>query len=115
MVLARLPGDQEMRFFALFVVPYAVFSSVFAFGFHVVQNEESRIAQTQRSITALQVATCENQREVYHILSSGMRRRAVFADAYVTATGDKPYGRELRREADEIERISATIRDCRQR
>jgi hypothetical protein len=55
---------------------------------------------------------CENQRHVYYILSSGMRRRAVFADAYVTATGDKPYGRELRREAAEIEKVSATITGC---
>ena len=87
-----------MRYSIFVVLPYVVFTAVFAFGFAVIQGVEHRM--------------CANQRQVYAILSSGMRRRAVFADAYVTATGDKPYGRELRREADEIAKVSATITGC---
>ncbi len=101
-----------MRYTFLFIVPNICFTLIFMFGFYVIQNEEARIKAAQQVIGSLENRMCDNQRQVYRILSSGMRRRAVFADAYVTKTGDRPYGRELRRESAEIERIAGTITGC---
>lgn len=94
-----------MRYHLLFVIPYVTVVAVFAFGFGVIQRDE-------RQIKAIQAQSCEDRRHVYALLANGMRRRAVFADAYVTAKNEKPYGKELRREAHEIETIIRALPDC---
>lgn len=78
---------------------------VFAFGFSVIQRDEHQIK-------AIQAQACEDRHRVYALLASGMRRRAVYADAYVTPSHDRPYGRELRREAAEIEAIAGMSTNC---
>lgn len=93
------------RWFQLFVVPHATFLIIFIFGFWVLQSE-------WRQIKAIQAQACEDRHRVYALLASGMRRRAVYADAYVTPSHDRPYGRELRREAAEIEAIARASSAC---